>query len=129
MKLPAYGDISYRRRAITQTNIEERSVKSLRTAEGWKKAERTQRKETFMAVCVQLCSSVSGQSVLLAASACTITPSLTGLPGRPAATAHPLRPAAAAAEAATLRLRLIRMTCHLISQRRYGLIHECWAQI
>lgn len=54
-----------------------------------KKEERAQRKETFMAVCVQLCSSVSGQSVLLAASACTITSSLTGLPGRPAATAHP----------------------------------------
>lgn len=55
-----------------------------------KKAEGTeQRKETFMAVCVQLSSSVSGQSVLLASTACTITSSLTGLPGRPAATAHP----------------------------------------
>lgn len=47
-----------------------------------------------MAVCVcsyavQL-SSVSGQSALLAASACTITSSLTGLPGLPAATAPPL---------------------------------------
>lgn len=80
-----------------------------------------------MAVCVQLCSSVSGQSALLASSACTITSSLTGLPGRPAATAHAPHPAAA--EAATLRLCLIRSTHHLISQRRHGLIHECWTQI
>lgn len=76
-----------------------------------------------MAVCVQLCS-----SALLASSACTITSSLTGLPGRPAATAH-APPSAAAAGAATLRLCLIRSTHHLISQRRYGLIHECWTQI
>lgn len=90
---------------------------------GKKQWEHRERKHSWPYVC----SSVSGQSVLLASSTHTITSSFTGLPGRPSAPA--CEPLPAAAEAATLLLCLVRSPRHLISQHQYTLIHECWTQI